>query len=175
MSRVTKALESSRVVTITGVGGVGKTRLALQVAAEVLPEYRDGAWLVELAPVRDPDGVAEAVGVVFQTANQGASVEGALIEMLRHKQLLLLLDNCEHVLGPVATLATRIERECQGVAILATSREGMAIDGEQLLALPPLTVGGRGGRSGAPGEHRRRLVVRRARQTGQGGFRFDAG
>jgi predicted ATPase/class 3 adenylate cyclase len=144
VSRVTRALLSSRVVTITGVGGVGKTRLALQVAAEVLPMYRDGAWMVELAPVRDPDGVAEAVGVVFQTANQGASVEGALIEILRHKQLLLVLDNCEHVLGPVADLVTRIERECQAVAILATSREGLAIEGEQLLALPPLTLGDRG-------------------------------
>src|SRR3954470_1797450 len=68
VSRVTKALESSRVVTITGVGGGGKTRIALQVAAEFLPMYRDGAWMVELAPVRDPDGVAEAVGLVFQTA-----------------------------------------------------------------------------------------------------------
>src|SRR5262249_25305586 len=96
--RVAEALDRSRVVTITRFGGVGKTRLAIQVAADRLPRHRDGAWLVELAPVRDPDDVAEAVGAVFHLANQTAS-EDALVEMLGHKQLLRVLDNCEHVLG----------------------------------------------------------------------------
>jgi predicted ATPase len=141
VDRVTKALGSFRVVTVTGVGGVGKTRLALQIAADVVPKYRDGAWLVELAPVRDSADVVAAVISAFRAANvAGQSTEDALVEMLAQKQLLLLLDNCEHVLGPVAALVSRLERECPGVVILATSREGMAIDGEQLMALPPLAV-----------------------------------
>jgi predicted ATPase/class 3 adenylate cyclase len=141
-ARVTAAVGESRVVTLTGVGGVGKTRLALQVAADLLPRYREGAWLVELAPVRDPAGVVEAVAAVFHLTNRGGlSLEDSLIEVLTQKQLLLVLDNCEHLLGSVAKLVTRIERACPGVVVLATSREGMAIEGEQLIALPPLDAG----------------------------------
>jgi predicted ATPase/class 3 adenylate cyclase len=152
VSRVGAALGDSRVVTITGVGGVGKTRLAIQVAADLLPRYREGAWLVELAPVRDPAGVVEAVATVFHLATRsGQSLEDSLIEALSQKQLLLVLDNCEHLLGSVARLVTRIERACPGVVVLATSREGMAIDGEQLIALPPLDAG-------EPGEDIERLV-----------------
>jgi predicted ATPase len=142
VARVAKALDASRVVTVTGVGGVGKTRLALQVAADVLPAYRDGAWLVDLASVRDQDGVATAVAAALRlTSLGGKSLEDCLIEALAQSQLLLLLDNCEHLLGPVARLVARIERECAAAVVLATSREGMAIDGEQLIALPPLAVG----------------------------------
>ncbi|OBK76342.1 adenylate/guanylate cyclase domain-containing protein [Mycobacterium sp. 1164985.4] len=142
VARVIRALTDSRVVTITGVGGVGKTRLAIQVAAELLPHYREGAWLLELAPVTDPPGVAEAISQVFQPSNRGGqSLDDVLIETLSQKHLLLVLDNCEHVLSSVAQIAARIETSCPGVDILATSREGMAIDGEQLIALPPLATG----------------------------------
>lgn len=142
VSSVAAALRVSRIVTITGVGGVGKTRLAMQIAADLLPRYTEGAWLVELASVRDPADVVEAVAAAFHLANRaGPSLLDALVEMLAQKVLLLVLDNCEHVLGAVATLVARIERCCPGVVVLATSREGMAIDGEQLIALPPLATG----------------------------------
>ena len=142
VARVTAALGDSRVVTLTGVGGVGKTRLAIQVAADLLPRYREGVWLVELAPVTEQGGVAEAVAQIFHPTNRsGQSLEDGLVEILSQKQLLLVLDNCEHVLGSVARLVNRIEQSCPGVVVLATSREGMAIDGEQLIALPPLAAG----------------------------------
>ena len=124
------------------MGGVGKTRLAIQVAAELLPRYREGVWLVELAPVTEQSGVADVIAEVFHpAARSGQSLEDCLVEILSQKQLLLVLDNCEHVLGPVAHLVSRIEHSCPGVEVLATSREGMAIDGEQLIALPPLAAG----------------------------------
>ncbi|KUI44515.1 hypothetical protein AU197_04285 [Mycobacterium sp. IS-1590] len=142
VSRVAAALAGSRVVTVTGVGGVGKTRLALQVAADVLPRYRDGAWLVDLAAVRDPDGIATAVAAVFRLSSRaGQPLDELLLEMLENKRLLLVLDNCEHLIGAAARLVSRIERDCPDVVVLATSREGLAVDGEQLIALPPMNVG----------------------------------
>ena len=142
VARVIAALADSRVVTLTGVGGVGKTRLAIQVAADLLPRYREGVWLVELAPVTEQGGVAEAIAQIFHPTNRsGQSLEDSLVEILSQKKLLLVLDNCEHVLGAVARLVSRIEQSCPGVVVLATSREGMAIDGEQLFALPPLAAG----------------------------------
>ncbi|WP_101951351.1 NB-ARC domain-containing protein [Mycobacterium sp. 3519A] len=145
-SRVISALNASRLVTITGVGGVGKTRLAIQVAAELLPQFPDGAWLVELATVRDPAAVVEAVAAALHMTNRSTqSLEDSLIEALSQKQLLLVFDNCEHVLSPVARLVGRIERFCTGVVVLATSREGMAVEGEQMIALPPLESGEPGG------------------------------
>ena len=168
VSRV-RGAETSRVVTVTGVGGVGKTRLALQVAADVLPRYRDGAWLVELAPVRDLAGVVEAVAEVFRLTESRSDnlSRTSRRDAAPKKQTLLVLDNCEHVLGAVARLVSRIERECPGVVVLATSREGMAIDGEQLIALPPLEVGEPGERHRADSytPTRSDLFVERARQV----------
>jgi predicted ATPase len=139
LSRVAEALESSRVVTLTGVGGVGKTRLALQVAAEVLPSYRFGAWLCELAPVRGAGGVGEALAAVLDVSPRGGETqEEALVEFLRNKEVLLVLDNCEHVLDEAAELAEALERSCDRVRLLATSREGLGIDGERIIAVRSL-------------------------------------
>ena len=141
LARVVKALDDVRVVTLTGVGGVGKTRLALQAAADVLPRFREGAWLVELAPVRDIDGVVEAFAAVFGvSARAEQSIEESLVEFLRTKQLLLVVDNCEHLLEAVADLVETLERSCAGVVVLATSREGLSLDGEQNLTVPSLAA-----------------------------------
>jgi predicted ATPase/class 3 adenylate cyclase len=133
------ALSEARVVTLTGVGGVGKTRLAFQVAAEMLPGFREGAWLVDLAPVRDPDAVVDSFTVLFGvTARAGQSMTEALVEFLGTKQLLLVVDNCEHVLDPVAELVDAITHACPGVVILTTSREVLTIPGERIIGVPPL-------------------------------------
>jgi predicted ATPase len=128
-------------VTLTGAGGVGKTRLALQVARRVSPRFGDGAWLCELAPVRDMAAVDDAVAAVFSvTARAGQSTWDGLVEFLRDKQLLLVLDNCEHLLEGAAALADVLHRSCERLAILATSREGLGIEGERLVPVPPLAV-----------------------------------
>jgi len=139
LARIVAALDEARAVTLTGVGGVGKTRLALQVAARVLPRFREGAWLVELAPVRDPDGVPAALAAVFGVSVRfGTTLEESLAEFLRTKQLLVVLDNCEHLLEPVAELVEFLEHSCAGLVILATSREGLAVEGERIVPVPSL-------------------------------------
>jgi predicted ATPase len=143
LDQTAAALGGARVVTLTGAGGVGKTRLALQAAGQVSPRFSDGAWLCELAPVRDVAGVDDAVAAVFSvTAPAGLSTRDALVEFLRGKQLLLVLDNCEHLLEAAAALADALQRSCQRLAILATSREGLGIEGERLVPVPPLGVPG---------------------------------
>ena len=141
LREVLKTLVEARVVTLTGVGGVGKTRLALQAAAEALPRFRDGAWLVDLGGVGSPDAVpgsvASALGV---QAAPGTSVAASIESFVRSKQLLLLLDNCEHLLAPVAKLVEWIVQGAPDVRVLATSREGLGVMGEFLRAVPPLDV-----------------------------------
>jgi predicted ATPase/class 3 adenylate cyclase len=143
LKQIAAALGEARVVTLIGVGGVGKTRLALQVAEQVLPRFGDGAWLCELAPIRDAAGVDDAVAGVFSvTARGDQSTRDALVEFLRNKELLLVLDNCEHLLAGAAALAMVLERSCARLVILATSREGLGIDGERLVPVPPFAAPG---------------------------------
>jgi predicted ATPase len=131
------------VVTLTGPGGVGKTRLALQAAAQMASRFVDGAWLCELAPVRDPAGVDDAVAAVFSlTTRSGQSTRETLAELLRAKQLLLVLDNCEHLLEAAAALADQLARSCERLEILATSREALGIEGERMVPVPPLATPG---------------------------------
>ncbi len=141
IDRTVAALSETRVVTLTGVGGVGKTRLALQVAAEVLPRFREGAWSIELAAVRDPEDVVDAFAAVFGvSARATQGVAEALVDFLRTKQVLLVVDNCEHVLDAVADLVEEISGTCPRVVMLATSREGLALDGERMFAVPALAA-----------------------------------
>jgi predicted ATPase len=99
LGQITAALGQARVVTLTGPGGVGKTRLSLQVAQRLRPRFADGTWLCELAPVRNPARVDDAVAALFSvTARAGQSTSAALVDFWRGKELLLVLDNCEHLL-----------------------------------------------------------------------------
>jgi len=141
LAGVADALHEHRLVTLTGTGGVGKTRLALQAAADVLPRFRDGAWLCELAAAADDATMAQLVAVELGVAQRpGMSLEASVSDFLRPKDLLLVLDNCEHLLGPVSALAARILGDCPGVRILATSREGLAVGGERVWPLPSLPL-----------------------------------
>ena len=138
---LTTLVRAHRLVTLTGVGGVGKTRLALRVAAEVLPEARDGVWLCELAAADAEEAVLEivtrALGVV---PRPGMSALDSILDHLRGRDCLIVLDNCEHVLDIAADLTDAILRGCEHVRVLATSREGLGIDGEQLRPIRSLPV-----------------------------------
>ena len=132
---------TTRLVTLSGAGGVGKTRCALQVGADVLEAYRDGVWFVDLAPISDSQLVGNTIARIFElqeTPNH--EVLQMLIGHLKHKQLLLILDNCEHVVAEVSRLANAILRSCHDVRILATSREALNLNGETLYRMPSLAV-----------------------------------
>ena len=143
LGKVASALHDAPLVTLTGVGGVGKTRLALQVAAEVLPQYPDGAWLCELAAANAPDALVQMVAAGLGVPNRsGMDLAGSVVEYLRSKALLLVLDNCEHLLDAAGDLAQHIVETCPDVRPLATSREGLAVDGEQVIPLRSLGLPG---------------------------------
>ena len=131
----------SSLVTLTGLGGVGKTRLALQAAEEVIREFPDGAWLCEFAPVTDPEAVwATVASSVRVQPGPGRALALSVLDFLAAKRLLLVLDNCEHLLDAVARLVDAIEQRCARVSVLATSREGLGLAGERIMAVPPLGV-----------------------------------
>jgi predicted ATPase/DNA-binding NarL/FixJ family response regulator len=144
----TKArLATARLVTLTGMGGVGKTRLALRVAADVRTEFEDGVWFVPLDRLPDPalltHTVAATLGVREHSAGPPLEV---LVGYLTERRLLLLLDNCEHLLDACAALAMRLLQSCPDLRILATSREPLGLRGEATLSVPPLAVPDSGAR-----------------------------
>ena len=133
-------LSDHRLITLTGPGGAGKTRLAIEVASEVVHDFRDGAWLVELAPLSDPDLVAQAVAQALGVREApGRPLIGALLEHLEGREALLVLDNCEHLIDACATLADALLRLCPKVRILASSREALSIAGERTWPVPSLS------------------------------------
>ena len=141
IAKAREKLSTARELTLTGIGGVGKTRLALRVATDLVQEFRDGVWLVELGELHDDallvDVVAEALAI---RNSSGRPLEEMVVELLSHRNLLLILDNCEHVVAAVAGLATRLLRLCPDLKLLTTSRERLGIGGEVVLRVPPLEV-----------------------------------
>ncbi|WP_433567461.1 protein kinase domain-containing protein [Nocardia sp. CA-151230] len=141
LSEVGNLLPGSRLVTLTGIGGVGKSRLALRVAHKVQQKFANGAWLVELAELHDDALLPDVVAAVFGIRSQGViSVLDTLVEALAPYELLLVLDNCEHVVDAAAKLSEALLRACQNVRILATSREALGIGGETVYPLQPLGI-----------------------------------
>jgi len=141
LADVKRLVEGHRLVTISGAGGIGKTRIALQAAADLIDRYAHGAWLADLAPIQDRELVC---GVVAKVLNirvpEGQRVEEAIPRQLQNKKLLLVLDNCEHMLSPVAELADAILATAPGVKLLANSRQALNISGEVVFRLPSLAV-----------------------------------
>jgi predicted ATPase/class 3 adenylate cyclase len=145
IAEVRRLVESSRLVTLTGAGGCGKTRLGLQVAAGLLGGWGDGVWLVELAAVTDADAVPAAVASVLQIPAQPARpVLDTLADALVPQDMLIVLDNCEHLIGGCAKTAETIVHRCPKVHVIATSREPLAIGGERIYRVPSLSLPGPG-------------------------------
>jgi len=143
MAQVCALLTENRLLTLTGAGGVGKTRLALEVAATVLPKFPAGAWLADMAPLTGPAlvpvAVARALGLPDQ---QGVATMAIVTSFIGPRLALLVLDNCEHLLDACAALAEDLLRACPGLTILATSREPLGAAGEAVWRVPSLALAG---------------------------------
>ena len=149
LARVADALRAHRLVTVTGPGGVGKTRLAVEVAAGLGRRFHDGVWLVDLAPVASPDSVAAAVASALQiSVADPADPVSSLTTNLRSASTLIVLDNCEHLLDAAAAVTSAVLRASEALTILATSRSPLAVDSEFCIPLSGLSVSGEADRLG---------------------------
>lgn len=141
ISEIKQVLQEHRLVTLVGAGGTGKTRLSLQVAADLLDHFPDGVWFVELAPLTNPDLIPQALLSMFGiTEMQNLSVLDALVQSIREKKLLLLLDNCEHLIDACAKVVDTLLNNIPDLTILATSREALGVSGELAWYVPSLAL-----------------------------------
>src|SRR5438034_11559917 len=141
LAELRRKLGTVRIVSLVGPGGVGKTRLALRAATDLARGFPAGAWLVELADVRDPGLVGNAVMAALDLRDHAAADPVALLLAYpESKDLLLVLDNCEHLLEAAALLVTEVTRAAPGVRVVATSREPLSVPGEHVLPVPPLEL-----------------------------------
>ena len=164
LAETAELVRANQLVTLSGVGGVGKTRLAIAVATEMAGEFPDGAWMVELAPIRDPTAVPDAIAVALGITPRGdVSVIDAIAEGIAGRRLLLVIDNCEHVLAAASSAIGGILGQTGTARILATSRENLRTAGETVLLVSPL------GLDGGVTSHAVSMFVDRAR-TARPGF-----
>ena len=141
LGEIRKKLTTARVVSLVGPGGVGKTRLAIRAGTELARSFADGAWLVELGEVSDAALVTDAVLAALDLRDQaGATPMEILISSLRERQLLLLIDNCEHLLEAAAQLVSDVLRAAPDVRVITTSREPLQVAGEYVVPVPPLEL-----------------------------------
>src|ERR687897_1388855 len=141
LTEVKRLLENNRLLTLTGSGGCGKTRLALAAARKVVERCENGVWMVELASLAEPSLVPQAVAFTLGVRERpGSSLTEALSDYLRTRNLLLILDNCEHLIEACAELAEALLRSCPGLCVLATSREALDITGEVAWPVPSLSL-----------------------------------
>jgi len=141
LAEIETLLAKHRLVTLVGAGGVGKTRLSLQVGAEVLDRFEDGVWFIDLAPLNDPTFIPSRFADVFNLGDSGGrTLEEVVTRALQSRHVLIILDNCEHLVSGAARMAELLLRGCAHVRILASSREGLGIEGEVVLRVPSLTV-----------------------------------
>jgi predicted ATPase/class 3 adenylate cyclase len=141
LAEIESLLAKHRLITLVGAGGVGKTRLSLQVGAEVLDRFEDGVWFVDLAPLNDPSFIPSRFAEVFNFGEAGdRSLDEVVTRALQSRQLLIILDNCEHLVSGAARMAELVLRGCPNVRILASSREGLGIEGEIVVRVPSLAV-----------------------------------
>ncbi len=141
LAETQQKLASSRLLTLIGPGGTGKTRLALELAATQLDQFQDGVWLVELAPISDPAFIVSTIAGVFQVREaQGTPLITLVVDYLRSKEVLLVLDNCEHLVEGSAHIADQLLRACEKLKIVASSREALGIDGETVHRVPSLSL-----------------------------------
>lgn len=145
IGELARLIRDSRMVTLSGVGGAGKTRLATQVAAEMLPDFRDGVWLIELAPLTDPALIPSTAAAVLGVQEKpDEPLMDTLTAWLRNRELLLILDNCEHVIDDAARFAGTVLAACSGIKVLATSREILGVAGEHPYQTKSLAAPGPG-------------------------------
>lgn len=141
LQRLAQSLETDRLVTLMGVGGCGKTRLALEVGHRLKAEFADGVWFIDLAPLTDPNWIPQAIASTLKLSQSKIqAVTDELIEHFRESSTLLILDNCEHLIDACARLARRLLEACPQLSVLATSRESLQLSGERIWRLDPLPI-----------------------------------
>ncbi len=141
LERIRALVEKSPLVTLVGAGGTGKTRLGLRAASTLLDEMPDGIFLIELAPITEPSLIINAIGSALGVAEEPSRpMVDTVLDFLRDRRVMLLLDNCEHVLAATANLLHRLLRSCPGLRVVATSREAFGVPGEQLFRVQPMSL-----------------------------------
>jgi predicted ATPase/class 3 adenylate cyclase len=134
-------LEGAHLLTLIGPGGTGKTRLSIQLGSQLVPDFKDGVWLIELAPISDPTLITQTIASVFEIGEiPGVSIKTLLHDFLREKHLLLILDNCEHLVEASAKVADELLHVAPSIKIIASSREALGINGETVYRVPSLSL-----------------------------------